>query len=183
MRLARPALFAVLALVLAAPALAQESAAYEGWQVWAPPGVELEGVGYQCVGDDCANQTLACVHFALDEAVPPEADLALLLTDQAPWGQIDFWAAAQLVGERTDILPSPDAVTNSARQGPFPATANGVPYVSVSYAIAAGDTQIMMPIAMWIREGQLQGLRCSYRVEGLDPKARIDGLVAQILQP
>lgn len=183
MRPARLALFALLPLLLAAPALAQEGASYEGWQAWAPPGVELEGVGYQCVGEDCANQTLACVHFALDEAVPADADLAALLTDQVPWGQIDFWAAAQLVRERTDILPSPDAVTNSARQGPFPATANGAPYVSVSYVIAAGESQIMMPIAMWVREGQLQGLRCSYRVDGADPKARIDGLVAQILQP
>jgi hypothetical protein len=175
---------ALLAATTAGGAAQTQTRIYPGWSL-APNPAENDGseIIFRCAGDECAAKTLQCVSFRRVVTMPDNTQTESLLGENFTWGQFEFWLARRYWEERNDVGAGIEAINNGRRsETPTLKRSGETPYVSVVYETAVRDWQARLPVALWVRGGEIRGLRCSYRiVAGDDPAARIAQLLELVI--
>ena len=175
---------ALLAALTADGTARAQKRIYPGWSV-APNPAENDAneIIFRCVGDECAAATLQCVSFRRVVTMPDNTQTEALLGEKFTWGQFEFWLGRRYWEERNDVGAGIEAINNGRRtEAPTLKQSGETPYVSVVYETAVRDWQARLPVALWVRGGEIHGLRCSYRiVAGDDPTARIAQLLELVI--
>ncbi|BAT58640.1 hypothetical protein GJW-30_1_01167 [Variibacter gotjawalensis] len=175
----------LLGLALATFASAANAQVYPGWRivpvVGDPGAIETS---LRCIDGECAADTLQCVYFRRTvEKMGDGARTESLVGQNFTWGQFEYWLARRFMDERSDQPIGLDTISNSRRaEQPALKQAMGKTYVSVAYATTVGGQEAALPVALWISEREVRGLRCSYRVtENDDPRAKIAQLLELVI--